>query len=208
MNDDEASIGLFFRIVAGFMVVIAGMGCFVIALTSSTLHGRCVAIHDCGNCGRVVVPRDIPALGDLETRYQWTVSLPIGSYATCRYQRDKLKVQPTYNMTAEQSADALKRHASDAGVRITLTNLESPVGRKPSAAALQRSQWFHDLSEQDRKVLIKVRRLAAESAVFGVLTVLEGSRVVEDSAEKGDFELYYVRNGERMRLNDAVLHDY
>ena len=37
MNYDEPSIALFLRIVACFMVVIAGLGCFVIALVSGIL---------------------------------------------------------------------------------------------------------------------------------------------------------------------------
>ncbi len=53
-------------------------------------------------------------------------------------------------------------------------------------------------------------REVAESAVFGFFCVLDGVRVIEESPEKGDLELYYVKGEERNLLNNpngGELHD-
>jgi hypothetical protein len=43
---------------------------------------------------------------------------------------------------------------------------------------------------------------AAESAVFGVMCVLDGVRAIESGSEKGDLELYYVKGDRKILLND------
>jgi len=51
--------------------------------------------------------------------------------------------------------------------------------------------------------------VAAEDVVFGTLCVLDGVRVIEDSQDKGDFEVYYVKEGQRTLLNtpNVSLHE-
>lgn len=51
---------------------------------------------------------------------------------------------------------------------------------------------------------------AAELAVFSFLCILDGVSAVESEPEKGELRLQYVRDGEVLRLKDAVdglLHD-
>lgn len=113
-------------------------------------------------------------------------------------------------MSSEEFAKALKEQGSDAAIRITLQNLQKPPGKRPKPEMVQRSEWFTRLSENEREMLGQTIREAAENAVFGVLAVLDGARVVEDSKEKGDFELYYTRGKDKTLLNDEArtpLHD-
>jgi hypothetical protein len=113
-------------------------------------------------------------------------------------------------MTSEEFAQAMADQGSEASVRMTVENLEQPPGRRPKPPLVRRSEWFKGLSESDRQMLIEVVREAAENAVFGVLAILDGARVIEDSEEKGELELYYVKGHERVLLNDhskAPLHD-
>ena len=42
-------------------------------------------------------------------------------------------------------------------------------------------------------MLTQILQLAAHSAVFGVLCILDGSRAVESTSEKGRFELRFVK---------------
>jgi hypothetical protein len=59
-------------------------------------------------------------------------------------------------------------------------------------------------------MVAEVIREAAENAVFGVLAILDGARVIENASEKGELQLYYVKGDERVLLNDqrkAPLHD-
>jgi hypothetical protein len=39
-------------------------------------------------------------------------------------------------------------------------------------------------------------------AVFGFFCVLDGVSAIEDSPEKGDLELYFVKSSQKIRLND------
>jgi hypothetical protein len=96
-------------------------------------------------------------------------------------------------MTSEGFTKALKEQASDAAIRITLQNLRRAPGKRPIADLVMRSNWFAKLSLNDQEMIGEVVREAAKSAVFGVLAVLDGSRAVEDSQEKGSFELFYVK---------------
>ena len=56
MNYDEASIVLFFRVVAGFLVGLAAGGCFVVArssgvlFTGAAIHDRRYKLKRCKNC--------------------------------------------------------------------------------------------------------------------------------------------------------------
>ncbi len=51
---------------------------------------------------------------------------------------------------------------------------------------------------------------AVDCSFFGLFTVIDGISFIEDGPDKGDFELYYARHNERVRLNPErgeMLHD-
>ena len=58
-------------------------------------------------------------------------------------------------------------------------------------------------------MLAEALKDAAEGAIFGLLCVLDGVRVIEDAPDKGGFELYYVKVDKRVLLNPSgdELHD-
>lgn len=69
---------------------------------------------------------------------------------------------------------------------------------------------FATLSEDDRATLRSVASMIAHDAVFGVLAVFDGVRVVEDTPEKGEFRLTFLKDGQEWELNppDGIpLHD-
>lgn len=59
------------------------------------------------------------------------------------------------------------------------------------------SQWFLGLAAADQAMVARVAGLAAHDAVFGVMTVLDGSLKVDPDWEPGHyFELRHVRGDE------------
>ncbi|MEG2804808.1 hypothetical protein [Stenotrophomonas sp.] len=109
-------------------------------------------------------------------------------------------------MNSEQFVQAIQQHAQDAATDTTMRNLQSPPGRRPAARAVALSQWYNGLSDQDKANVRAVVGEATHAAVFGVLAVLDGVRVVDE--EKGRFELFHVGRA-RTLLNpgDRDLHD-
>ena len=43
---------------------------------------------------------------------------------------------------------------------------------------------------------------AAESAIFGLFCILDGVRTIESTSDKGDLELFFVKEDQRILLND------
>src|SRR2546427_7081956 len=112
-------------------------------------------------------------------------------------------------MDAEEFVTALKLYVSDSEATNLAANLRQPPGRRPHATLVRLSTWFNQLVSEDQSFVTELIRAGAEGAIFGVLCVLDGVRAVEDGPEKGTFELYYVKNGERILLsppNDSF-HD-
>lgn len=113
-------------------------------------------------------------------------------------------------MNSNEFVDAIKIVVRDAAVSGTLALLENPPGRRPKQDLIALSRWFCSLSEEDKNMLSNVLRLNANAAVFGFLAVLDGERIIEDSQKKGEFELIYIENERKVRLNapdQEMLHD-
>lgn len=113
-------------------------------------------------------------------------------------------------MTPEEFINALRKVVLERCAKNTLAVIEKPPGRRPSTELLEANAWLETLSEADRTKLRTVASMAAHQAVFGVLAVLDGARVVEDTSEKGGFRLTFVKGGVEWELNppDGVpLHD-
>jgi hypothetical protein len=66
---------------------------------------------------------------------------------------------------------------------------------------LKLAKWYSTLSPEARELLKEALDYATETAIFGVLCILDGARVIEDTDEKGEFEVYYVRGKEKQLLN-------
>lgn len=112
-------------------------------------------------------------------------------------------------MNSDEFVEAIKLVVVDGAVSGELENLEKPAGRKPRPSLVEMSVWFNGLPEQDKVMVGRVIRDAVKFGVFNFLAVLDGVAVIESSPDKGDLELYYVKNGNRVRLNEPgnPLHD-
>ena len=51
---------------------------------------------------------------------------------------------------------------------------EGPPGRKPAKSAVDRHEWFQNLGSDDKERTIELIGAAVDSAIFGVMVVLDG----------------------------------
>lgn len=112
-------------------------------------------------------------------------------------------------MNSEEFIDGIKLSVRDATVTGGLRALAKPAGRRPRQDLVEMSNWFNGLTEQDKAMVGRVIEYTADLATFSFLAVLDGAAVIEESPDKGDLELYYVKDDERVRLNkpNDPLHD-
>lgn len=109
-------------------------------------------------------------------------------------------------MDSKEFVSALERYVRDAAVRSTITALESPPGRHVPTAVRDRSDWYNSLGDEDRARVREIAALAAHSALFGMLAVVDGSRVIDDI--RGQFKLLYVADKEVLLNSDSIsLHE-
>lgn len=104
-------------------------------------------------------------------------------------------------MTSEDFVRAIKIQTSDAAVYGTVAMLKRPAGRKPREKDVRLSEWYGRISDADQRMLELALKEAAELAVFEFLCVLDGVTVVEDAPTKGDLELHFVKDSQRLRIN-------
>jgi hypothetical protein len=113
-------------------------------------------------------------------------------------------------MNSEQFVSVIKGVVIDSTTKSTLSILANPPGRRPNPELLKKSDWYKTLSDQDKKMVESVIAGAVHQAVFGMFAVIDGVRVIDEGPTKADLELFYVKDGERVRLNspgEEPLHD-
>jgi hypothetical protein len=113
-------------------------------------------------------------------------------------------------MTSDEFAQRMFDHAVTSGVDSCVGVLERPPGRKPHLSDIEESDWFNTLDEANRGFVRRCMTNAAEMALFSVFTVLDGESFIEGIGPKGEFRLYFEKNGESTLLNPpggAVLHN-
>ena len=110
-------------------------------------------------------------------------------------------------MNDEQLINAIVRvvhESAISGVKEDL--LDGPSGRSPAAKLLKLHNWYSSLREHDRDMVDQCIGQGVHAAVFGVLCVLDGVRVLEDGG--GEFTLRYQNSEGVFPLNgDSDLHD-
>ena len=104
-------------------------------------------------------------------------------------------------MNSEEFVEAVKEVVRDSVIEDTIENLEDPPGRKVSEAEKLRSEWFNNLSDNGRSNVESIVAEAVDEAIFGLLTVLDGARAIEDGDDKG--RLLLVHKG----LTEVLLND-
>ena len=113
-------------------------------------------------------------------------------------------------MNREEFVMRMFEKAVISSVAACVKTLRQPAGRKPQASLVEASQWFNELADSDRAFVERCVKRGAEMALFSVFTVLDGVSFIEDAGSKGDFELYFRKDGERVLLNPQdgeLLHE-
>jgi hypothetical protein len=112
-------------------------------------------------------------------------------------------------MDGAEFVDAIKKVVRDAAFEDSLKLLENPPGRRPSERLQRRADWYRTLSPLDKEFVRSALSDAVDAAVFGMLSVIDGVRVVENGAKKGNFELHYVKEGREVLAGPGkeMLHD-
>ncbi len=99
-------------------------------------------------------------------------------------------------MKAKDFVDRVRAVVLDASVSDTISIMTTPPGRRPAGHLVEVSAWFKRLGDVDREMVKRIIEIGARQCIFGLLSVLDGSRQVESSVgPKGYFELRYVKDG-------------
>lgn len=104
-------------------------------------------------------------------------------------------------MNSEQFISAIKKVVRECAIEDTVENLEDPPGRKAPEAEKLRSDWFNGLAEDERSMVESIVSDAVDEALFGLLSVIDGARAIEDGEDKGRLALIY------KGLNEELLND-
>lgn len=104
-------------------------------------------------------------------------------------------------MNSEQFISVIKKVVRECAIEDTIENLEDPPGRKITEVEQFRSDWFNGLTEDDRRKVESIVTDAVDEALFGLLSVIDGARTIEDGEDKGRLTLIY------KGLNEDLLND-
>jgi hypothetical protein len=103
-------------------------------------------------------------------------------------------------MDREMFVSGVRTVVHAGGVRVASSILSDPP-KVPTPEQVALSNWYKKLSLVDKDNVLKVAALAADCTLFKFFCVLDGVAFVENSHEKGEFELFFVKKGQRTRLN-------
>jgi len=112
-------------------------------------------------------------------------------------------------MDSNRFVSIIRKVVRNSAIEDTMGNIENPPGRKVLEHELIRSNWYKALSNVDKATVKSIVEDAVDEAIFGMLSVLDGTRAIEDGDDKGTLILVHEKNG-AVRLNDpdAIgLHD-
>jgi|HubBroStandDraft_6_1064221.scaffolds.fasta_scaffold281041_2 hypothetical protein len=113
-------------------------------------------------------------------------------------------------MTPEEFVNVLRLVALDQVIESTISTIERPPGRGPRQELVELRDWYKGLAEHDHSHVRQVAALAAHAALHRVLSVLDGVVAVEDTPDKGAFQLIFRKGPEERVLNPPdgeFLHD-
>jgi hypothetical protein len=112
-------------------------------------------------------------------------------------------------MDSDEFIDAIRKFVHDTAIRDTTRVITNPPGRGYPRMVADRTAWVNSLDAEGQKQLQSVIRQAVHAAVFGFLCVLDGTRIIEDGPDRGEFRLIYKSSQGEMLVNDPddPLHD-
>ena len=77
-------------------------------------------------------------------------------------------------MNAGKFIDSMKVVVSEGFVRGVQTSLLKPLGRKPSENLVAMSDWYNNLNDGDKYMVIKIIRESVDMSIFSFLCVIDG----------------------------------
>lgn len=107
-------------------------------------------------------------------------------------------------LTPDDFVAELKKDVRRGVAGIIYYLLEAPGGEPPAHLAAL-SDWYIGLSEESRERAREAMEFAAQGSLFSILNYLDNVRPLPSGGD-GEFELYYVENDTRVRLNDPAGH--
>lgn len=111
---------------------------------------------------------------------------------------------------ADDFVEALRIAVRDAAVTQTIGYIANPPGRRVPGDLKKLSEWYGNLSSDERATFSLALEKVADSVMFGILCVLDGIIAIEDGPNKGYLELQYVKDESSFVLNaksGPLLHE-
>jgi hypothetical protein len=104
-------------------------------------------------------------------------------------------------MTPDQFVAAMRQVAFEPAVSPAVLE---PHGQSPHPAMVGIWEWYSDLSDRDRALVVHAMRFSAWSSIFGVFAAIDGVRAFDDGPH-GHLTLAYVdSSGVSHALNDPL----
>lgn len=113
-------------------------------------------------------------------------------------------------MTSTEFVKVIKEVVYDSSIKNTVSNIQNPRGKHLPSDEIKISQWYNNLSDQDKGIVKSIIKICATHSVFGFFAVIDGVRQIEKTFEKGKLELRYLKGDQIDILNDQsneYLHD-
>ena len=114
-------------------------------------------------------------------------------------------------MNDQEFVDAIKEHVFDSAIEGVMSQIISPSGKKPRDTLLQLNNWFHEQDEETQSMIRQCVKEGAHSALFGLLCVLDGVRLIHEDLRNGQLRLVLRTNTQEIVLSDnqefSDLHD-
>lgn len=103
-------------------------------------------------------------------------------------------------MTKEDFVKAIKTYVVEYNYDSLLNNLEKKDYQEVTNEAYKKMIKLYQLQDESNKEIIKqFLSLAINNTTSSFLSILDG---VSDVGQKGEFELFYVEDGESVQLNE------
>ena len=113
-------------------------------------------------------------------------------------------------MTPSEFVKAIQKVIGEGTPTSTIEAIKSPPGRRPDSELLELSSWYLSLPVEHQSQINKLIRWTCDLAAFQFLCVIDGVVAIEDIGDKGHLELTYIKDDQRLILNEPesdFLHD-
>jgi hypothetical protein len=112
-------------------------------------------------------------------------------------------------MKADKFAQIVKQ-IRDESINDIITFFTKPPGRRPRNRHLDISNWFNNLTDNDKLMARELVKESIHSSLFSLLCAIDGARRIENEEEMGQLKLYYLKDNKEILINDPDnqdLHD-